>query len=220
MRHANVKTVLLAGFEPFGGESVNPSELAVRALDGRTIARHRIVALGLPCVFGDALDVLRREVKRVRPALVVCVGQAAGRSALAIERVAINVDDAPIADNAGARPIDRVIAARGPVAYWSTLPIKSIVRALRAAGLPAEVSQTAGTFVCNHVFYGLMRLLRRMPGTRGGFVHVPCLPEQAERIVGSAPGLPLAQIVSALEITIATSLSTKRDVRLAAGAEH
>jgi pyroglutamyl-peptidase len=215
-----MRKVLLTGFEPFGGESVNPSALAVRELHGRVIARHHVVAAELPCVFGKALDELRREIRRLDPALVICVGQAGGRRAIGLERVAINVDDARIDDNAGARPVDRPIAARGPVGYWSTLPIKAIVTALREARIPAEVSQTAGTFVCNHVFYGLMRALRRRAGTRGGFVHVPLLPEQALRAGDGAPSLPLPKVVQALEVAVATSLTTRRDLRIAAGAEH
>jgi pyroglutamyl-peptidase len=147
------------------------------------------------------------------------VGQAGGRGALSLERVAINVDDAPIPDNQGARPIDRPIAARGPAAYFSTLPIKAMVAALRGAGLPAEVSQTAGTFVCNHVFYGLMRTLARRPGARGGFIHVPFLPQQAAGHPG-APSLPLERIVRGLEVALATALRPhRRDRRDLAAAE-
>jgi pyroglutamyl-peptidase len=215
-----MKTVLLTGFEPFGGEAVNPSALAVRALSGRTVARHRVLAAELPCAFATALPALRAALRRAEPALVICVGQAGGRASFGIERVAINVADARIADNAGARPIDTPIAPRGPVGYWSTLPIKSIVDALRAAGLPAEVSQTAGTFVCNQVFYGLMRALRRAPGVRGGFIHVPYLPEQAAREGKGAPCLALEKIVAGLELAVATALTTTRDARTAGGAEH
>jgi pyroglutamyl-peptidase len=217
---ASTKKVLLTGFEPFGGDTVNPAALAVAALDGRVIEGCRVVATILPCVFGDALDVLRRELRRVRPELVVCVGQAGGRAAIGLERVAINVDDAGIPDNDGAQPIDRPIARGGPVAYWSTLPIKATVDALRSDGLPAEVSQTAGTFVCNHVFYGLMHALRRRRGARGGFVHVPYLPEQAARVPGGAPSLSLDRITRGLEIVISTALTVRRDLRAEGGATH
>lgn len=215
-----MKTVLLTGFEPFADESVNPSAQAVVALHGRTIGKRVVHAAVLPCVFDDALEKLRTELRRVRPELVICVGQAGGRAAITVERVAINVDDARIADNAGARPIDRRIAARGPVGYWSTLPIKAIVAALREADLPAEVSQTAGTFVCNHVFYGLMHALSRTRGVRGGFIHVPYLPEQAARTPGSPPSMSLDDVVRGLETAIATALTTRRDARVADGATH
>jgi pyroglutamyl-peptidase len=213
-----MKSVLLTGFEPFGGEAENPSALAARALEGRTIARRRVVSAVLPVVFGDALVALKRELRRVQPELVICVGQAGGRPSIAVERIAINVDDARIADNAGARPIDRAIAARGPAAYWSTLPIKAMVAAMRRAGVDADVSQTAGTFVCNHVFYGLMRALARRPGVRGGFIHVPFLPEQAAGT--GAPSMPLERIVAGLEVAIAAALRTRRDLRASGGATH
>lgn len=212
------RTVLLTGFEPFGGQKVNPSALAVGELDGRSIERHRVVASVLPCVFGDAIAALQRELRRTRPSIVVCVGEAGGRAEVALERIAINVDDARICDNAGAQPIDQPIAPRGPAAYWSTLPIKAIVRALQDEGFPATVSQSAGTFVCNHVFYALMRSLSRRPGVRGGFVHVPFLPEQAAP--KRAPSMPLADIARALEITVATSIVTKRDLRATGGTTY
>lgn len=214
-----MKTVLVTGFEPFGGETQNPSALAAQALEGRTIAKRRVVSAVLPCVFGEALAALKRELRRARPELVICVGQAGGRAAITVERIAINVDDARIADNAGVVPVDRAIAARGPAGYWSTLPIKAIVGALRDASIAADVSQTAGTFVCNHVFYGLMRTLERRRGVRGGFIHVPYLPEQAARI-GDVPSMPLERIVRGLEVAIETALTTRRDVRAAGGATH
>jgi pyroglutamyl-peptidase len=159
-----LKTVLITGFEPFGGAARNPTEEIVRALHGTTLAGWRIMGAVLPCVFGDAIEELRRQRRRHRPEVILCLGLAAGRSDITPERVAINVDDARIADNAGRQPIDRPIVRRGPVAYWSTLPIKAMVATLRARGLPASVSQTAGTFVCNHVFYALMHAIRRSPG--------------------------------------------------------
>jgi pyroglutamyl-peptidase len=215
------RTVLLTGFEAFDGQRVNPSALAVRELGGKLIAGRRVVAEVLPVTFGAAPLALLRALRAVRPELVICVGQAGGRGEISVERVAINVDDAPIADNAGAQPIDRRIAARGPAAYWSTLPIKAVVAALAERGVPASVSSTAGTFVCNHVFYSLMHALERrpreLPGARGGFIHVPLIPEQAKK---REPSMPLAQIIDALEIAIATSLATRRDRRAAGGATH
>jgi pyroglutamyl-peptidase len=155
----------------------------------------------------------------VKPVLVICVGQAGGRTGISVERVAINVDDARIPDNAGKSPIDDPIVKRGPVGYWSSLPIKAIVLALREAGLPAEVSQSAGTFVCNHVFYGLMHLLAKGSG-RGGFVHVPYTPEQTARMKSPAPSLALADQRRGIEVVIRTALITRRDVRAAGGATH
>src|SRR5690348_13958078 len=141
-------TVLLTGFDPFAGDAINPSWEIVRALDGETIAGHRVVAEKLPVVFGDALHALRATISRTEPALVICTGVATTRTRLSIERVAINVDDARIPDNAGSQPIDVPVAHGGPAAYFSTLPIKAMLRALEQAGIPAEISQTAGTYVC------------------------------------------------------------------------
>jgi pyroglutamyl-peptidase len=212
--------VLLTGFDPFGDDRrspspTNPSWLAVRALHGKRIHGHQVVAAELPCVFDASIAELRRLMRTHQPALVICVGQAGGRSAVSLERVAINVNDARIPDNADVQPIDTPIVKTGPAAYFSTLPIKAMLQALQRADLPAEVSQTAGTFVCNHVFYGLMHALATQRGfnkTRGGFIHVPLLPEQGE------PSLPLEVVISALRLAVATALQTKQDVTAGAGA--
>ena len=207
--------VLLTGFDPFGGESVNPSWEAVRALDGRVVDGHRLVAAQLPTRVDTSLPTLDALLRQHRPVLVLCTGQAGGRAAISLERVAINVQDARIPDNDGAQPVDLPVLAGGPAAYFSSLPVKSMLAELRAHGLPAEVSQTAGTFVCNHVFYGLMHRLATEPalaGTRGGFVHVPWLPAQGE------PSLPADALVRGLEIAVACALRTRTDLRLQAGA--
>jgi pyroglutamyl-peptidase len=206
----------VTAFEPFGGERVNASALAARPLDGRVIAGRRIVVEVLPCVFGAAIDALRSALARTKPALVIACGEAGGRAQVTVERVAINVDDARIADNAGARPIDRPIASGGPAAYWSTLPIKSIVAALKKGGIPADVSQTAGTFVCNHLFYGLMRIASRRRGLRAGFIHLP-YSEQQTRV--GVPTLATETATAALEIAIGAALTTRRDVRESGGAQ-
>jgi len=211
---AKPPTVLLTGFDAFGGETVNPSWLAVRALHGRRIAGHRLVAAQLPTVFGAALTQLQALLRQHHPALVICVGQAGGRAALSLERVAINLNDARIADNAAAQPIDTPVVPGGPAAYFTTLPVKAMLLALQREGIAAEVSQTAGTFVCNHVFYGLMHALvmqRAYRNTRGGFVHVPWLPEQG------APSMALDDVVSGLRVAIRTALTTREDLRLSAG---
>lgn len=217
----STRTVLLTGFEPFEQEPINPSWEAVRALDGERVGDAVIVARQLPCVFGKAIDAMAALVESLSPDVVIAVGQAGGRTEMSIERVAINVDDARIADNAGAQPIDTTIARDGPAAYFSTLPIKAIVRDMRAAGVPAMVSQTAGTFVCNHVFYGLMHALaqRQSSATRGGFIHIPYLPEQAARHPG-APSLALGTLIAGLRAAVATSLSTDTDIREQGGQLH
>lgn len=193
--------ILLTGFEPFGGETVNPSWLAARALHGRRIAGARVHAVQLPCVFGDALAALDAALTTVDPVLVLALGQAAGRAELSLERVAINLDDARIADNAGRQPIDEPIVRHGPAAYFSTLPIKAMADAITTAGIPAGISQTAGSFVCNHVFYGLQRRLARS-GVRSGFMHVPLLPEQA---AAGQPALALDDMVRGIAIALAVA---------------
>lgn len=210
--------ILLTGFAPFGGEDVNPSWEAVARLDGERLDDHRIVARLLPVEFGASLEALRVALQETSPVLVLCVGQAGGRAQLSLERVAINVDDARIPDNAGAAPVDVPIAGDGPAAYFATLPIKAMLAALREAGIPAEVSQTAGTFVCNHVFYGLMHALRAT-SVRGGFMHIPYAPGQAARNPG-APSLSSDVVVAALRIALRAALANTTDRRLAAGAEH
>ena len=220
-----MKKVLLTGFEPFGGEAINPSAEIARQLHGTVIAGHEVVGALLPCVFGAAITELKKQIKATRPVLVMCVGQAGGRAEITPERVAINVDDARIADNAGRQPVDRAIVRRGPAAYWSTLPIKAIVAELRRAKIPAAVSQTAGTFVCNHVFYGLMHALRGQGRVRGGFIHVPFLPEQAraQRSRGGSgrpPSLSLEVMTRGVARAIAVSVEHRADLRSAGGATH
>jgi len=204
--------ILLTGFEPFGGESVNPSWEIARALDGWACEGHRVHAALLPCVFGDALLRLDEALAAYRPALVVCLGLAGGRTEISVERVAINVDDARIPDNSGRQPIDAAVEPGGPAAYFSTLPIKAIARDVGAAGLAASVSNTAGTFVCNHVFYALMHRLAMRPGlaqARGGFVHVPHMSAMA-----------LADQVAGIRQVLRTAVLTRDDVRETAGREH
>jgi pyroglutamyl-peptidase len=218
------KTVLLTGFEPFNGAAINPSWEAVRALDGWSGPDFKVVARQLPCVFGRANIVLLEAIDALKPDLVIAVGQAGGRSELSLERIAINVDDANIVDNAGQQPVDAPIAADGPAAYFSTLPIKAIVRALRVRGLPAGVSQTAGTFVCNHAFYGLMHHAAGrsadQPALKAGFIHVPFLPEQAADRPERPPSMALKDIVDSLRIAVEVALAEEGDVAEAGGATH
>jgi len=212
--------VLLTGFDPFGdtgrsSQPLNPSWLAVKALHGKRISGHLMVAAQQPTVFQASINELTRLLQLHKPALVVCVGQAGGRGAISLERIAINVDDARIPDNGGGQPVDTPVVAGGPAAYFSSLPIKAMLQALQGAGVAAQVSQTAGTFVCNHVFYALMHALATKRGfkrTRGGFIHVPYLPEQG------APSMPLDEIVHGLRLAVATALATPRDITKGAGA--
>ena len=179
--------ILVTGFEPFGGQSLNPSWEVARALHGLQLQGAQVTAVQLPCVFAQALPALQQALAHHRPDIVLALGQAEGRCDFSVERVAINVQDARIPDNAGAQPIDVPVIAGGPAAYFSTLPIKTLVAGLKAAGFPASVSQTAGTFVCNQIFYALQHTLAGM-GVHSGFMHLPLLPEQAAHWKG--PTLP------------------------------
>jgi len=222
--------VLLTGFEPFDKDPLNPSWEVARALDGWQPATPggacTVRAVQLPCVFGDAIARLQQAVAQWQPTLVICLGLAGGRTEITPERVAINVDDARIPDNAGRQPVDTAVHPGGPAAYFSTLPIKAMVRDMRAQGVPAAVSNTAGTFVCNHLFYALMHhLATRAAGAsgaaavRGGFIHVPTLPELAALHPGM-PSMALATQVRGLQVAIETALAVQADVREVGGALH
>jgi len=219
--------VLLAGFEPFENDPVNPAWEIARALDGWTCEGTVVQALQLPCVFGRSIRTLEAalagiQADRAPLPLVLCIGAAGGRTEISLERAALNIDDARIPDNAGCQPIDIAVEAGGPAAYFSTLPIKAMVRDMRAAGLPAAVSNSAGTFVCNHIFYALMHRLASWPmlaHTRGGFVHVPYLPEQAASKPGVA-SMALQTQVEAFRVAIRTALLVRDDVRETAGRLH
>ncbi|WP_201314990.1 pyroglutamyl-peptidase I [Dyella sp. EPa41] len=208
--------ILLTGFTPFGDETVNPSWEAVRVLHDREIAGHRVVARLLPTVFAASRRELESAAHEVQPAILLGVGQAGGRSRLSIERVAINVQDARMPDNEGAQPIDEPVMPGGPSAYFSTLPIKAMLAALQSAGLPAEVSNTAGTYVCNHVAYLMLHLATLAPGVRAGFIHIPYLPAQAARLPG-APSMAAGDVVRGLAVALEAAATHAMDEKLGAG---
>ena len=193
--------ILVTGFEPFGGETINPAWEAVQALPDR-ISGAEILRLRLPVTFAGCLDPVTDSMLRHRPQAVLCIGQAGGRAAITPERIAVNLDDTRIPDNAGEQPVDRPIAADGPAAYFSTLPVKRMAEAVRAAGVPAAVSYTAGTFVCNHLMYALLHWCgRHAPDTRAGFMHVPYQLEQTAGRPG-VPGLSRGDILHGTEAAV------------------
>ena len=194
--------ILLTAFDPFGGETVNPALEAVKAVRG-AVAGAEIVKLTVPTVFGKSVETVYEAMKRERPDAVLSVGQAAGRAGLSVERVAINLEDASVADNKGQKPVDTPVVPGGPAAYFATIPVKAVAERINAAGVPAAVSNSAGTFVCNHLMYGVLyHAAREFPGVRAGFIHVPYLPEQTLDKPG-APSLPPEDMVRGLEAAIA-----------------
>ena len=188
---------LVTGFDPFGGSRANASLEAVRRLPAR-IGSLDIVTAELPTSYARSLPALRKAIAGARPRIVLCVGEAGDRGVLSIERVAVNLQDARIPDNDGAAPADRPVVRGGPAAYFAALPVRAMVAALRAAELPAELSMSAGAFVCNHVFYGLMHMAATTKRNfRGGFLHVPSLSTRAMTVEDMARGIGIVLEIAA-----------------------
>lgn len=211
--------ILITGFDPFGGESVNPALEAVKAMKDE-IAGAQIVKLEIPTVFNKSIAKVREAMDREKPDVVLSIGQAGGRFAICPERVAINISDGRIADNEGNQPIDEPIFADGAPAYFSTLPVKAMVEAIKAKGIPAELSNTAGTYVCNHVMYGVLYHINKdFPGVRGGFIHVPFIPQQVVA-KKNTPAMALADITAALEAAVEAIVANDTDIHVVGGATH
>lgn len=191
--------ILLTAFDPFGGETVNPAQQAVAEV-ADTIGNAEIVKIVVPTVFGKAPQVVAEAIRAEKPDAVLCIGQAGGRPDLTVERIGINVDDARIADNAGNTPCDAPIVPDGPAAYFATLPIKAMVAAIREAGIPASVSNSAGTFVCNHLLYSVLHLTAGT-GVKAGFMHVPFLPSQVKD-GRQFPSMSKSDIVAGIEAAL------------------
>lgn len=208
--------LLLTAFDPFGGETVNPAQEAVKMVSSR-VGNVEVIKCVVPTVFGKSIETVAAAIEDCRPDAVLCIGQAGGRADLTPERIAINLDDASITDNEGNRPVDTPIFPDGKPAYFSTLPVKAMVAAIRAAGIPASLSNTAGTFVCNHLMYGVLYTLEKYyPGVRGGFLHVPYIPSQVTGGRG-IPSMSAADIVRGLEAAIAAIGENGRDITVSEG---
>jgi len=208
--------VLVSGFHPFAGESCNPS-WDLCGLLPKTIDGMRVETVSVPCEFRRSIEIVAAAIERHHPSIVICVGQAGGRAHVSIERVAINVDDARIADNAGNQPIDEAIAANGPPAYFATVPVKAMAGAIRAAGIPAEVSNSAGTFVCNHLMYGVLHYLAASGNrARAGFIHVPYAESQVLDKRG-IPAMAVASMAKAIEAAIVAVRRHRHDVPVSEG---
>ena len=194
--------ILITAFEPFGGENINPAQ-EVLALLPDQIAGAQLIKRIVPTVFHQSIQVVCEAMRQNQPDFVLMLGQAGGRSGLTIERIAINIDDADLPDNAGAQPVDQVIEPLGPAAWFVTLPIKKMAEAIRDAGLPAHISNSAGTFVCNHLLYGALHCIAQnsLP-IRAGFIHLPYLPQQAVSRKPPTPGMELGDQVLGLEAAL------------------
>ena len=212
--------ILVTGFDPFGGEKVNPALEAVKSLPSE-IHGAEIHWVEIPTVFYKSAEVLETAIVHFQPDAVLCIGQAGGRASLTPERVAINQDDARIPDNQGNQPIDEPIRMDGEVAYFSTLPIKAMVQAIKEEGLPATVSNTAGTFVCNHLMYQALYLAdKKFPNMRAGFMHIPYMTEQVVNKPNTA-SMNLTDIVRGIEAAIGAIVDYKdKDIKLVGGTTH
>ncbi|WP_429191201.1 pyroglutamyl-peptidase I [Fusobacterium sp. PH5-44] len=211
--------VLITGFDPFGGEKINPAWEAVKGLPDK-IDEMEIIKLQIPTVFKKSGKKLFENIDKVKPDIVICVGQAGGRYEFCLERVAINIEDGRIPDNEGYQPIDTVIYEDGKNAYFTRMPIKAIVEEVKKAGIPAAVSNTAGTYVCNHIMYSLLYYLDKkgLDNVRGGFIHVPYIPEQVVD-KKNTPYMELSRMTKALEITIKTMKKYEKDIVVTGGKE-
>ncbi|WBW99336.1 pyroglutamyl-peptidase I [Oceanirhabdus sp. W0125-5] len=208
--------ILITGFTPFGGEKINPAFEAINNMRSN-INGVEIIKKELPTVFRKSLGILYHTIECEEPDVVICVGQAGGRSGISVERVAINVDDARIPDNDGKQPIDERIYNDGENAYFTNLPIKAMVKKLKQENIPSEVSNTAGTYVCNHLMYGLLYYIHKNNcDIRGGFVHVPFLPEQAIN-KRNMPSMSLDVITKGLETMVEAIVENKKDIKEAGG---
>lgn len=211
--------ILVTGFDPFGGEKINPAIESVKKLPD-TIAGAEIIKLEIPTVIGKSVDKIKAKIEEVHPDVVLSIGQAGGRPDITVERVGINCDDCRIKDNEGNQPIDEKVAEDGPAAYFSTLPIKAMVKNIQDGGVPASVSNTAGTFICNHVLYGVAHIrATKHPEMRTGFIHIPFLPEQVVD-KKNMPSMALETIVKGLTLAIEAIVNNKEDIKVTGGKTH
>ena len=208
--------VLITGFDPFGGESINPALEAVKLLP-ENISGAEVIKLEIPTVFRKSLAKIEEAIEKHNPDIVISIGQAGGRFGVTPERVAINIDDARIEDNEGNQPLDITIYEDGEPAYFSNLPIKAMVKEIKEGGLPAAVSNTAGTFVCNHVMYGLLYLVdKKYPNMKAGFIHVPYIPSQVVD-KPEKPSMSIVDISKALELSIKAAVENDDDIKAVGG---
>ena len=211
--------VLVTGFDPFGGESINPAWEAVKVIKDE-IAGAEIVKMQIPTVVGKSIAKIHDKMVEINPDIVIAVGQAGGRFGVTPERVAINVTDARIPDNEGNQPIDEPIFADGDAAYFSNLPVKAMVQEIKDAGYPSTLSNTAGTYICNHVMYGILYYIQKeFPNARGGFIHVPYASAQVINKPNTA-SMAIADITASLEAAIKAAVENQEDIKAIGGETH
>ncbi|MBQ7889123.1 MAG: pyroglutamyl-peptidase I [Erysipelotrichaceae bacterium] len=211
--------ILVTGFDPFGGESINPSSEVVRRLP-KNVLDAEIIPLIIPTMFQLSISVIEEAILKYDPDVIVSIGQAGGRNAMTVERIGINRDDARIPDNAGVQRIDEPVVSSGPAAYFSTLPIKAMVQHIQNKGIHAAVSNTAGTFVCNHVMYGVLHLCAtKYKNKRAGFIHIPYLSEQTQS-KPQYPSMSLEDIITGIIASLEAIILYDKDIKVTAGQEH
>ena len=211
--------ILVTGFDPFDGDSVNPALELIKQLP-EEIDGCEIITLEVPTVFHKSIQVIKQAIDTHHPDAVLSVGQAGGRVDMTVERIGINCDDARIPDNEGNSPVDEKVFEDGDDAYLLTLPVKAMLKAIQDAGVPASVSNTAGTFVCNHVAYGVAYLAKKYyPDMKTGFMHIPFLPYQAAEKRGM-PSMALESLKTGTVAAIKAIIANENDIKLAFGAEH
>ena len=209
--------VLITGFDPFGGEKINPAWEAVKGIKD-IIEGAKIIKLEIPTVFNKSIEKVKEAMELEKPDMVLCIGQAGGRYDKTVERVAINVDDARIEDNEGNQPIDIPVFEDGENAYFSNLPIKAMVEEIKGQGIPASISNSAGTFVCNHIMYGVLyHINKTYKNMRGGFIHVPFINEQVLD-KKNQPYMPVEHISKAIEAAIKAAVINNEDIKKSGGA--
>ena len=212
--------ILVTGFDPFGGEKINPALETIKRLPD-TILGAQIIKLEIPTVVGKSLAKIKEAVEKENPDVVLSIGQAGGRSEITVERVGINIDDCRIPDNEGNQPIDEPVVKGGPAAYFVTVPIKAIVENIKAHNIPASISNTAGTFICNHVCYGVAHLAaaRTAAGKpmKSGFIHIPFLPEQVIGKPALTPSMSLETIVSGITHALEAIVEHGSDIKVSGG---
>lgn len=212
--------ILVTGFDPFGGAKVNPAYEAVKLLPD-VVGEAQIIKIEIPTVFGRDEEVVRAAVDEHHPDIVLCVGQAGGRSGITVERIAVNLMEARIPDNDGNQPMDKPIKKDGENAYFASVPVKSMVQYIKSANIPARISYTAGTYVCNDIMYRVLYMIdREYPQMKGGFVHVPYLPEQVLELPDGTPSMSAEMISKALECALKAIVENREDMQIVSGETH